>query len=112
MAIFMILVHRINFKLHILIILNNVDKWAVITPMQDHSKITKMSFWTIKRAKNWVFDHFREFVQLDRLDIVYIMKGIYAFNTFMHYWIKNDHLKTKKNAFMNDEYEILAIFFS
>ena len=25
----------------------------------------------IKRAKNWVFDHFREFGQLDRLDIVY-----------------------------------------
>ena len=42
LTIFMILVHQNKFKLHILIILNDVDKWAVITPMLDHSKITKM----------------------------------------------------------------------
>ena len=89
----MILVHRINFKLHILIILNNVDKWAVITPTQDHSKITKMSFWMIKRAKNWVFDHFWEFGQLDLLDIVYYERNI----CFQHFSALLDQERSFKN---------------
>ena len=41
-AIFLSLVHRIDFKLHVLIILDDFDKWALITPMLDHSKITEM----------------------------------------------------------------------
>ena len=68
--------HRIDFKLHILIILNDADKWAVATAMLDHSKITKMPFWMIVRAKNEVFEHFLEFGQLDRLDIVYHERNI------------------------------------
>ena len=71
LAIFMILVHQINFKLHILIILNDVDKWAVITPMLDRSKITKMPFCMIQRAKNEVFGHLLEFSAWDRLQIAY-----------------------------------------
>ena len=37
----------------------------------DHSKIRKMHFWMIQRAKNEVFGHFLEFGLLDRLDIAY-----------------------------------------
>ena len=39
--------------------------------MKDHSKITKMHFWMIQKAKNEVFGHFLEFGLLDRLDIAY-----------------------------------------
>ena len=60
-----------DFKLHILIILNDVDMWVVISSMLDHSEITKMPFWMIQNAKNGVFDHFLEFGLLDRLDIAY-----------------------------------------
>ena len=35
----------------------------------DHSKIRKMHFWMIQRAKKEVFGHFLEFGLLDRLDI-------------------------------------------
>ena len=38
------LVRQIDFKLHILSILNDLDMWAVILPMVDHSKITKNAF--------------------------------------------------------------------
>ena len=37
----------------------------------DHSKIRKMHFWMIQRAKKEVFGHFLEFGLLDRLDIAY-----------------------------------------
>ena len=33
-----------DFKLYISTVLNDLDKWAVISPMLDHSKITKMPF--------------------------------------------------------------------
>ena len=39
--------------------------------MLDHSKIRKMHFWMIQRAKKEVFGHFLEFGLLDRLDIAY-----------------------------------------
>ena len=61
LAIFLSLMHRIDFKLHILIILNDLDRWAVISPMLDHAKITKMPFWMIQNAKNEVFGHFFDF---------------------------------------------------
>ena len=71
LVIFLSLVHRIDFKLHILIILNDHDTWTVISPMMDHSKIVKMPFWTIQNAKNGFFDHFLVLGLLDRLDIAY-----------------------------------------
>ena len=60
-----------------------------------------MSFWMIKRAKNWVFDHFWEFGQLDLLDIVYYERNI----CFQHFSALPDQersFKNRKNAFMND----------
>ena len=101
LAIFMILVHRINFKLHVLIILNNVDKWAVITPMQDHSKITKMSFWMIKRAKIGFLTIFGSLVSWIDLTL-YIMKGIYALQHLSALPDQERSFKNQKNAFMND----------
>ena len=35
MAIFLSLMRQIDFKLHILIVLNDLDKWVVIPPMLD-----------------------------------------------------------------------------
>ena len=65
------LVNQIDLIFDILIVLNDFDTWAVISPMLDHSKITKIPFWVIQRAKNDVFDHFLEFGLLVRLDIAY-----------------------------------------
>ena len=69
LAIFLSLVHRINLILHILTILNGLNNLAMIWLMLDHSKIRKMHFWMIQRAKKEVFGHFLEFGLLDRLDI-------------------------------------------
>ena len=63
--------HRIDFKLHILIVLNDLDKLALISLMSDHSKITKMPFWMIQIAKNEVLGHFLELGASDRLQIAY-----------------------------------------
>ena len=60
LAIFLSFVHLIDLKWHIFILLNDVDSWDVISLVLDHSKITKMLFWMIQRAKNEVFDHFME----------------------------------------------------
>ena len=49
--------------------------------MKDHSKITKMHFWMIQRAKKDVLGHFLEFGLLDRLDIAYC-DSIKCFPTF------------------------------
>ena len=53
------------------ILRNGLDKWAVISPMLDHSKITKMPFSMIQTAKNEAFGHFLEFGAFDLLDIAY-----------------------------------------
>ena len=45
--------------------------WQCYLVMKDHSKITKMHFWMIQRAKKEVFGHFLEFSLLYRLDIAY-----------------------------------------
>ena len=71
LAIFLSFVHRIDLKLHIFILLNDVDSWAVISLVLDHSKITKMPFWMIQRAKNEVFGHFLELGASDPLQITY-----------------------------------------
>ena len=63
--------HRIDFKLHIMIVLNDLDKWALISPMLDHSKITKKPFWMIQRAKNEVLGNFYDFGTWDQLQIAY-----------------------------------------
>ena len=71
LAIFLSFVHRIDLKLHIFILLNDVDSWAVISLVLDHSKITKMPFWMIQRANHEVFGHFLEFRVSYRLGIIY-----------------------------------------
>ena len=43
--------------------------WQHYRVMQDQSKIKKMQFWMIQRARKEVFDHFLEFGLLDRIDI-------------------------------------------
>ena len=67
LAIFLSLVHRITLILHILTILNDVNNLGMIWLMMDHSKIRKMHFWMIQRAKKEVFGHFLDFGLLDRL---------------------------------------------
>ena len=82
LAIFLSFVHWIDFKLHISIILNDLDTWAVISPKLDHSKITQIPFWMIQNAKKGGFDHFLELVLLDRLDTAYYESTI-CFTTFV-----------------------------
>ena len=65
------LVSWMDFILHILILLNCLNDLAIISLMLDHSKIRKMRFWMIQRAKKEVFGHFLEFGLLDQLDIAY-----------------------------------------
>ena len=101
LAIFLSYVHWIDFKLHILIIINDLDTWAVISPMLDHSKITKMPFWMIQRAKNEVFGHFLEFGASDRLQIAYSDYTKWCWQV----GCRNAHagsFKNHKNAFLND----------
>ena len=69
LAIFLSLVHRINLILHILTILNGVNNLVMIWLMMDHSKIRKMHFWMIQRAKKEVFGHFLDLGLLDQLNI-------------------------------------------
>ena len=61
LAIFMSLMHWIDLILHILIELNGAHDLAIVSPMLDGSKITKMPFWMIQRAKNEVFGYFLGF---------------------------------------------------
>ena len=87
--------HRIDFKLHIIIILNDLDKWTIISPMLDHSKFTKMPFWMTKRAKNWVLTILGSLVSWVDLTL-YIMKGIYALQHFLA-------LPDQEQSFRNQE---------
>ena len=43
--------------------------WQGCQVLKERSKITKMHFWMIKRAKNEVFGHFLDLHLLDRLGI-------------------------------------------
>ena len=54
-----------------MIILNDPDKWVLISLVLDHSKITEMPFWVIQTAKNEGFGHFLELSASDRLQIGY-----------------------------------------
>ena len=47
------------------------NNWAIISLMQDHSKLAKMYFWMIQRAKIEVLGHFLECGLFYRLDIAY-----------------------------------------
>ena len=69
LAIFLSLAYRIDFKLHILILQNDLDKWAVILPMLGSLKNHKNAFWMIQRAENEVFGHLLEFGASDRLQL-------------------------------------------
>ena len=44
LAIFLSLVHQIDFVLHIMIEINGVHELAIVSLMLDHSKITKVTF--------------------------------------------------------------------
>ena len=68
---FSVLVSRIDFILHILIILNGLNNLATKWLMLDHSKVTETHFWMIQSAKKEVFGHYPEFGVLDQLDIAY-----------------------------------------
>ena len=59
------------------IILNDLDMWAVISPMMDHSEVRKMPFWMIQRAGSQGFDRYWSLVCWIDL-ILHIMKALYA----------------------------------
>ena len=101
LAIFLSFVHRIDLKLHIFILLNDVDSWAVISLVLDHSKIWKMPFWMIQIAKNEVFDHFLELGALDRLQIAYYDYTKWSWQVGYHI-AHAGSFKIHKNAFLND----------
>ena len=65
------LVSWTDFIFCILLLLNSINDLAIISLMLDHSKIRKMHFWMIQRAKKEVFGHFLEFGLLNWLDIAY-----------------------------------------
>ena len=67
--------------MHSMIMLNDLDKWDIISPMLDRSKTLKMPFWMIQNPKRG-FDHFLELGLLDRLDIAYYESTI-CFTTFV-----------------------------
>ena len=58
--------------------------------VMDHSKITKMHFWMIQRAKKDVLGHFVEFGLLDWLDIAYCA-STKCLPTFSTIRIRNAH---------------------
>ena len=68
---FLSLVHWFDSILYIMIKLNGLHDLAILSIVLDHSKIGKMSFWTIKIAKNEIFSQFRQFGSSDWLDIAY-----------------------------------------
>ena len=65
------LVGRMDFILHILIVLNILNDSVMVSFMLDHSKIRKTHFWMIQRAKKEVFGYFLKLGLLDRPDIAY-----------------------------------------
>ena len=71
LATFLSLVHWFDSILYIMIKLNGLHDLAILSIVLDHSKIGKMSFWTIKIAKNEIFSQFRQFGSSDWLDIAY-----------------------------------------
>ena len=68
LAVFLSLVHPIDLKLHILIILKWSDTWAVISPMLDHHKNAFLDDPKCQKREKEVFDHFLDLGLLDRLD--------------------------------------------
>ena len=54
-----------------MIILNDLDKWAIISPMLDHSKFTKNASLNDPNSQNEFFGHFLEFCASDLLKIAY-----------------------------------------
>ena len=101
LAIFMSLVHRVDLMLHILIELSGVHDFAIVSPMLDHSNITKMPFWMIQIAKNEVFGHFLEFGASDWLDIAYYDRLNWC-AWFGHHITLAGSFKNHKNAILND----------
>ena len=77
LALFLSLGHWIDLILHILKELNDVHGLAIVPPMMDHSKMTKIPFWMIKIAKNKLFCHFHEFGASDWLDFAYSNRTIW-----------------------------------
>ena len=65
------LVSRMDFILHIQIVLDGAFSWATILLMLDHSKVPEMYFWMIQSAKKEIFVHFLDLSLLDWLDIAY-----------------------------------------
>ena len=59
LAIFLSFVPWIDLKMHTLVLLNDLDTWAVMSLMLDHSEITKMPFWDDpKSQKCFIFTIF------------------------------------------------------
>ena len=101
LAIFLSFEHRIDSVLHILLELNGVYDFDLLSLMLDHSKIRKMPFWMIQIAKNEVFGHFLEFGSWYQLDISYLN------STKWCVWVGDPvthtgSFKNLKNAFLND----------
>ena len=77
------------------------NNWAIISLMQDHSKLAKMYFWMIQRAKIEVFGHFLEFGWSDVLHTAYFDCTKWSFQlgiNIAHAGSFNNH----KSVFLND----------
>ena len=72
---FLGLVSRMDFILHILILLNCLNDLAIISLILDHSKVVEMHFWMIQSAKKEVFGGFLGFGLLDRVGIAYCVSS-------------------------------------
>ena len=91
------------------------NNWAIISLMQDHSKLAKMYFWMIQKAKIEVFGPFLEFGLLYRLDIAYCddTKCFLTFGNVSRLWKITQ--KSKKCIFewsKEPKQRFLAIFLS
>ena len=93
-----------------MIVLNDLDKWALILPMLDHSKSTKMPFWMIQIAKNKVFGHFLELGASDRLQIAYHDCTKWSWQVGSHI-AHAGSFKNHRNAFLNDPKSQKWVFF-
>ena len=115
LAIFWSFVYWNESTLHILIVLNTRNNLATISLMLDHSKIKKMHFWMIQRAKIEVLGPFLEFGLLYRLYIAYCddTKCFLTFGNVTKLWKITQ--KSKKCIFewsKEPKQRFLAIFLS
>ena len=87
------------------------DIWQSSQVAKDHSKITKIHFWMIQRAKRDVFGHFLEsdhFIYL----ILNILIELNVFQYRQHYQAMKDHSKITKMHFLIAKWPVFNQFWA